>query len=476
MDSLLQYYQDIINSTTIVVKNLNIQLIINKIKQHKTPIGIAIVLMIARNIYGQIFLPPKKLKHIPHYNFLACFRRTLQGVPYGAIERELVFPLYQHKKRGEMYLRKGWLGWQVTIANPEDAKAFFLNTDIFRKADLSLQKGTLTNEYFGTENLILVNDINQWKRQRMLVSPAFKKSMPVRLFADYSHRAFDIIDNTKGSSVDVKSLMERYTLDIIGKAGFDFEFNSLTEEKDNEWVNIYHSINNGLYDPIFFLFPFLETKLIFLFPHRKYLKDLVAKFYSMIDKVIEHKRQILKNQKSSIEEAEKDLLTLMLEDESSEGKGLTDSELRSNINAFFIAGHDTTANSLASAIYYLAKYQDIQNRARDEAINVLGDEPVNVYPTFEQTKKLIYINQIIKETLRTNGPVSEVTPRITTEDTELSGVFIPKNTAVIANIYDIHRNPNIWKNPDTFNPDRFATGGEAETMERDGLSFVPFAK
>ncbi|CAO3635442.1 unnamed protein product [Cunninghamella blakesleeana] len=475
MENLLQSYQDIANNTSMVVKNFNIQLIINKIKQHKTPIGIAIALMIARNIYGQIFLPPKKLRHIPHYNFFTFFRRILQGVPHGPIQRELVVPLYQHKKKGEIYLRKGFLGWQVTIANPEDSKVFFLKTDIFRKADMPQQEGTFLSEYLGKDNLVFLSNKNEWKRQRMLVSPAFKKSMPVRLFADYTYRTFDIIDNTKESTVEVKSLMERFTLDIIGKAGFDFEFNSLKEGEQNEWVDTYHGLKKGSEDPLFFLFPFLETKFLWLFPRRKQVKGLIAKFYSMLDKVIEHKRQVLKNQKSSIEEAEKDLLTLMLEDESSEGKGLSDSELRSNINIFFIAGHDTTANTLAAVIYYLAKYQDIQKRAREEAISVLGDEPVNSFPTLEQTKKFVYINQIMKETLRISGPVQQVTPRITTQDTELSGTFIPKNTTVSANLYDIHHNPNVWKNPNTFNPDRFAPGGEAENMERDGLSWVPFA-
>ncbi|CAO3635458.1 unnamed protein product [Cunninghamella blakesleeana] len=379
-----------------------------------------------------------------------------------------------------MYLKKGLLGWQVVISNPEDAKVVLLKTDLFKKAELPFKEGTLLHDYFRNDNLVFLSDKNDWRRQRMTVSPAFKKSMPVRLFAEYTHRAFDVIDNSIEPSVDITSIMERFTLDIIGKAGFDFEFNSL-KEKNNEWIDTYHSIKNGTDDPLFFLFPFLETNFLYLFPHRKQLKELVKKFYSMLGQVIEHKRQILKTQNgiSNIEESEKDLLTLMLENElsgeSSGKKGLSDSELQSNINLFFVAGHDTTANSLATAIYYLAKHQDVQQHAREEAINIFGDEKVNVFPTVEETKKLIYINQIIKETLRIGGPVAQVTPRVTTEDTELSGTFIPKNTPIGVNMHDIHHNPNVWKNPNTFNPDRFCPLGEAENMERDGYSFIPFS-
>jgi cytochrome P450 len=300
--------------------------------------------------------------------------------------------------------------------------------------------------------------------------------MPVKLFAEYTHRVFDVIDNSNEPAMDVKALMEKFALDIIGKAGFGFDFNSL-KEKNSEWVDIYHTIKDAADSPIYVFFPFLETKLLWLFPRRRRIHSLVQKFYGMLEGVIENKRQFLKNQKENpnIEDAEKDLLTLMLESESSGDNSLTNSELKSDLNIFFIAGHDTTANSLAGAMYYLAKHQDIQQRAREEAISVLGGEPVNVFPTFEQTKELVFINQIIKETLRISGPVTQITPRVTKEDAVLSGTFIPKNTPIAVNMLDLHNNENVWKDPYTFNPDRFSPNGEAEQKNREGLSWAPFA-
>jgi cholesterol 24(S)-hydroxylase len=62
-----------------------------------------------------------------------------------------------------------------------------------------------------------------------------------------------------------------------------------------------------------------------------------------------------------------------------------------------VAGHDTTANALSSAICFLAQNPDIQQRAREEAISILGDESEDVLPTVDETKRMSYINQIMKE-------------------------------------------------------------------------------
>jgi cytochrome P450 len=163
-----------------------------------------------------------------------------------------------------------------------------------------------------------------------------------------------------------------------------------------------------------------------------------------------------------------------------------------------LAGHDTTANALSFAIHYLAenpvskeyicynlyelmltgihiKFKDIQQKAREEAIGILGDEPVDVLPTVEDTKRMTYINQIMKETLRINGPATRVVSRLAMEDTVLpSGTFIPKGTQVTVNIFNIQHSNKVWKNSDKFDPDRFAEDGESTREAGEGMAWVPF--
>jgi cytochrome P450 len=225
----------------------------------------------------------------------------------------------------------------------------------------------------------------------------------------------------------------------------------------------------------------------------------------LLGEVIEKKRKTLqqKYQGNGIKtdnDDDDDLLTLMLKGEFTGEGVLTNEEIASNLNVFFlgkniridlldlyildspfflyIAGHDTTANALSFAIYALARDPVIQQKAREEAIRVLGDEPHDVLPTLEDIKQFDYINQVIKETLRVNGPATSGLPRVVSKDTEVSGVFLPKGTPIVVNIYDLHHNPRVWNDPETFDPSRFAYGGEADQKSSAGdggsMSWSPF--
>lgn len=141
---------------------------------------------------------------------------------------------------------------------------------------------------------------------------------------------------------------------------------------------------------------------------------------------------------------------------------------------YTLAGHDTTANALSFAIHALARDPDLQQKAREEAISVLGDAPEDVYPTAEDIKQLHFINRVIKENLRFSGPATTGTPRRTVQDTEVAGYYVPKGTPVVVNIYDLHHNPTLWNDPEKFDPSRFVDGGEADQKAGGGIAYAPF--
>ncbi|OAD75052.1 CYP509 protein, partial [Phycomyces blakesleeanus NRRL 1555(-)] len=364
-------------------------------------------------------------------------------------------------------------GWEVFVANPEAVKQIFNNIDIFPKSEpLSDSDGTLFGGFIAGPNLAFLSGA-AWKTQRKLINPAFRQSMPVNFFALSTQRLIQVVDKSN-DQVNVTELMGRLTLDVIGKTGFGFDFHAI-DNPGNEWVRIYNNITRGLYRPLWFLVPILERKFLWMFPERQKVHQDLNKFLSMLDIIIDKKHKDMKEMKDlQLENNEKDILTLMIEG-AAEGNGiLSYKELQSNICVFFLAGHETTSNVLSFVLYYLAVNPELQHKARDEALRILGDDPKEIFPTVEQTKHMEYITMVIKETLRLRPPAPSVLTRTCAADTVVAGVFIPKGAFIAPDIYDLHHNPDIWENPETFNPERFRSGGEADILTNNGMPWAPF--
>jgi cytochrome P450 len=156
--------------------------------------------------------------------------------------------------------------------------------------------------------------------------------MPVKLFGELTATMFKTMEET-GTKIDVLDLFSRITIDTIGKAGFGFDFHAL-ENKNNEWVENYDSIKEGMLDPFFLVFPFLDTTLLSWFPKRQQIHRKLDKFLEMLGGIIEERRASLKQAKmdnnsgDSVDVQDRDLLTLMIECEQSENATLSNDELR----------------------------------------------------------------------------------------------------------------------------------------------------
>ncbi|KAI9257781.1 cytochrome P450 [Helicostylum pulchrum] len=444
-------------------------------KNKSIGISAAVIMSLIYLFRERVMKPPKQLRHIPHINFFSVFRSLFTGESFWERAYRVVIPFIDSPKSNGLFLETGRYGWELYVCNPEDAKRVFLKQDLFPKYPVTEGvENTLFTRFITGENIIM-SEGAMWKSQRKVANPAFHRSMPVKLFGQLTQEMFVAMESMN-EIINITDLMQRWTLDAIGKAGFGFEFNAISD-LNSEWVKTYENVSTSIDEPLFFIFPKLDREYVWLFPTRVKAHKEMDKLLSMIDNVIENKRELLLRGETSndaLEENEKDLLTLMLESEN-RGEGvMSNLELKGNICAFFLAGHDTTSSTLSFAIHYLAQNQEIQQRAREEAIAILGDEPVDVFPTVEETKQMDYINQIMKETMRINGPIPTVVPRVATEDTELSGTFVPKGTLINVSIFNIHHSEKYWKNSQEFNPDRFSLGGEADTNVQDGISWLPF--
>lgn len=160
-----------------------------------------------------------------------------------------------------------------------------------------------------------------------------------------------------------------------------------------------------------------------------------------------------------------DLLDLLMAGEDPKsGRKMSIAELRDNLLTFIVAGHETTALTLAWALYLCAFDQRVQDRAQAEAASVLGDRAA----TADDVPNLPYIRQIIDEALRLYPPAGLISRTAQKHDTLCDAEIRPGDTVMIP-IYALGRHHLLWDQPDRFNPDRFA---DRKAIKR--YSYLPF--
>ncbi|CEG79632.1 hypothetical protein RMATCC62417_14075 [Rhizopus microsporus] len=361
-------------------------------------ISSAAILAVLYSLVQKFNRPPSQLRHLPYVDRFTFLKYGFKDIPYDQYGKEKLLPLLKAGTNG-IYLRCTIEGWSVRLANPIAIKQFTLKQEYtFPKAtDNGGVEGSLIKKFLGGPNIVFLSGAD-WKRHRKIANLAFQRSMPIKLFGKLTKKMFESMEDLGYDNVDVNDLFQRFTLDAIGIGGFGFDFNALSD-KDSQWVRNYESIVQGMASPFFIAFPAFDTTYRHWFKKRLEVHNNLDMFLDNIDKMIEQKRKnVYENAETSSSDEEKDLLTLMIESETKgAGERMSDEELRSNLCIFFLAGHDTTANTLAAILYELAKHPEIQERARQEAIRILGDGPEDIVPTFDQLKELSYINMIIKE-------------------------------------------------------------------------------
>ena len=158
-----------------------------------------------------------------------------------------------------------------------------------------------------------------------------------------------------------------------------------------------------------------------------------------------------------------DLLDLLLVAQDPEtGRTMTRDELRDNLLTFIVAGHETTALTLAWALDLMAFAPDSQEGAAEEARRALGDRAA----TAADLGALPLTMRIVNETLRLYPPAAFLSRTAQARDT-LCGRQINPGDTVMMPIYALHRHHLLWDRPDAFDPDRFLTAP-------DRYAFLPF--
>lgn len=147
------------------------------------------------------------------------------------------------------------------------------------------------------------------------------------------------------------------------------------------------------------------------------------------------------------------------------GQALSDDEICNELIAFMGAGHDTTATALTHALWALGRHPEIQDRVAAEIADI-GDREL----TPEDIPQLGYTVAVLHEALRICPPAAAV-GRVAMQDIEVDGYRVEAGTQLAVGIYAVHRDPSLWDEPLTFDPDRFSP---ENSKGRDRWQYLPF--
>jgi cytochrome P450 family 110 len=292
-------------------------------------------------------------------------------------------------------------------------------------------------------NSLLFLDGDRHARERRLMLPPFHGERMLA-YAD-TMRAItdDALDGWPvGRPFPVHPEMQAITLEIILRTVFGLEAGTLAVLRDllRRWIA--SALNPAL------LWPRLQVDFGRVSPWGR-----LVRLKREIDALL--LAEIARRHETGIGERG-DVLSLLLAARDEEGRPMRDEELLDEMITLLVAGHETTATALAWTFHHLLANPDVLEACRAEARASSGG--------FAQ---LPLLDAVVKETLRLNPVITEVGRRLT-RPMRIGGRDIPAGVAVGPCIYLVHRRPDVWPDPEQFDPARFV-GSRPSPYE-----FLPF--
>jgi cytochrome P450 len=147
------------------------------------------------------------------------------------------------------------------------------------------------------------------------------------------------------------------------------------------------------------------------------------------------------------------------------GELMKDGQLVDEILTMIVAGHETTASTLNWAWYLISQHPEVEQRLSNELNTLAGSSEFGDLPQF------LFTRQIIDETMRLY-PAGWVVTRKALGNDRLGEYFVPAGTEIYVAPYFIQRHPDLWEEPDRFNPDRFRP---ENSRRRHRLATIPFS-
>jgi cytochrome P450 len=288
---------------------------------------------------------------------------------------------------------------------------------------------------------LVTSEGEAWSRQRQLIQPSFQRQHQASFAAVVTAATGTMLERwsetaEQGGNLEIPSQMMRLTLEVITRAMFH------TQITDSDAVGAAFTV--ALQDTMDRMAAVLIFPDWLPFPGKIRFKRALRTLDMIVNEIIyEHRREGINRN---------DLLSRLAAGSEEVPGGLGDQEIRDEVMTMLLAGHETTASSIAWTFYLLSLHPSAWRRLREEVIQVLGDRA----PTLEDLPQLTWARMVFEESLRLYPPVWLI-PRQSVAADELGGYQIPAGSDVLISPYVLHRHPGYWERPDNFEPERFST-------------------
>ncbi|XP_060651793.1 probable cytochrome P450 6a14 [Drosophila nasuta] len=373
---------------------------------------------------------------------------------------------------------------------------FFTRTALI--LDLDLVKHVLIKDFKNFQDRGVFNNVEnepltghlftlegeEWKAMRHKLTPVFSSGKMKHMFGSVVEVSVHLVSTmskcasaavTDGGDVEIKELCARFTTDVIGTCAFGLECNSLADPNAE-----FRAKGRMLFEgrrnlQLLQIIAAINKNIIKMFKMKFMPEDLHAFFINAVRSTVDYR---LKNNIKRNDFLDQ-LIQLRAEnqEEARRGngidlsKGLTIEQMAAQAFVFFIAGFETSSSTMGFCLYELAMQQDVQQRLRDE-IESVCEEVSNGELTYEAMNQMPYLEKVLLETLRKHSLLPHL-QRIAAEDYKVPGTdkIIEKGTTLLIPVHNIHHDPEIYPDPDRFDPSRF----EPEAIKaRHPYAYLPF--
>jgi cytochrome P450 len=309
---------------------------------------------------------------------------------------------------------------------------------------------------------IITTDGADWLGRRKLMQPLFTRRQVGRfaeLMVAQAERMLERLtrEAATGATIDIDAAMKRITLSVVGRAMFNLDLG----DDHNEIAA--HLKEGGDYFVYRYKNPMAPPLWMPTARNRAFRRSM-AGVADLVPRLVAERRAALASDRNAVPD---DLLTRLLEARFEDtGQGFTDAELKNEIGVMIGAGYETTALTLGWTAYLLSQHPEISTRLEQEVDETLRGRS----PTLQNVDRLTYTRMVIDESMRLY-PASWGMARTSIGTDEFGPYRIPAGANIIFSAYVLHRRPDIWPDPERFDPERFAS---ARQTERPSCSFIPF--